>query len=240
MAQPASTLVTYARNHLAQWQISGCTLIYTAKCPASFVTGSSSMSAAWTNTQRKSTRSASCHNTIASWKAALSGLGHRSRASDTSDTNIEVYLGIGVRNAKTHSLLLKNFSDTTRSTTRTTYHLRPNGVVADAERSSSNLTQLMEHTRIHTENSYECDECNWRFTLISELTIHGSEFNDTREHACHWCTRYFQTPELLLQHRNREHNFECSMCNDAFPSEDQLTAHQVVKYGKPITEVDEQ
>ena len=102
-----------------------------------------------------------------------------------------------------------------------------------------NLTQLMEHTRIHTENSYECDECNWRFTLISELTIHGHEFHDTREHACYWCTRYFQTPELLLQHRNREHNFECSMCNDAFPSEDQLTAHQVVKHGKPITEADE-
>ena len=102
-----------------------------------------------------------------------------------------------------------------------------------------NLTQLMEHTRIHTENSFECDECNWRFTLISELTIHGREFHDTREHACHWCTRYFQTPELLLQHGNREHNFECSMCNDAFPSEDQLTAHQVVKHGKPITEADE-
>ena len=102
-----------------------------------------------------------------------------------------------------------------------------------------NLTQLMEHTRIHTENSYKCDECNWRFTLISELTIHGREFHDTREHACHWCTRYFQTPELLLQHRNREHNFECSMCNDAFPSENQLTAHHVVKHGKPITETDE-
>ena len=102
-----------------------------------------------------------------------------------------------------------------------------------------NLTQLMEHTRIHTENSYECDECNWKFTLISELTIHGREFHDTREHACYWCTRYFQTPELLLQHRNREHNFECSMCNDAFPSEDQLTAHKVVKHGKLITEADE-
>ena len=81
-----------------------------------------------------------------------------------------------------------------------------------------NLTQLMEHTRIHTENSYECDECNWRFTLISELTIHGREFHDTREHACYWCMSYFQTPELLLQHRNRELNFEFSMCNDAFPS----------------------
>ena len=103
-----------------------------------------------------------------------------------------------------------------------------------------NLNQLMEHMRIHTENTYECDECNWRFTLISELTIHGREFHDSREHACYWCTRYFQTPELLLQQRNREHNFESSMCNDVFPSEDQLTAHQVVKHGKPITEADEQ
>ena len=48
-------------------------------------------------------------------------------------------LGIGVRNAKTHSLLLKNFSDITRSMIRTTYHLRPNGVVADVERSSTTL-----------------------------------------------------------------------------------------------------
>ena len=80
----------------------------------------------------------------------------------------------------------------------------------------NNLTQLMEHMRIHTENSFECDECNWSFTLISELTIHGCELHDTREHACHWCMRYFQTPELLLQHGNREYNFECSMCNDAF------------------------
>ena len=76
--------------------------------------------------------------------------------------------------------------------------------------------------------------------MISELTMHGREFHDTREHACYWCTRYFQTPELLLQHRNREHNFECIMCKDAFPSGDQLTAHQVVKHGRPITEADEQ
>ena len=102
-----------------------------------------------------------------------------------------------------------------------------------------NLNQLMEHTRMHTENTYECDECNWKFTLISELTIHGHEFQDTRENACYWCPQYFLTPELLLQHNNREHNFECSRCNDAFPEEDQLVAHKVVKHWKPITEADE-
>ena len=102
-----------------------------------------------------------------------------------------------------------------------------------------NLGQLMEHTRIHTENTYECDECNWRFTSVSELTLHGREFHDTRKHACHWCPKYFITPELLLQHGNKEHNFECSMCNHAFPSADQLEAHQVVRHGKPITEEDE-
>ena len=64
-----------------------------------------------------------------------------------------------------------------------------------------NLNQLMEHTRTHTQN--------WRFSSISELTIHGREFHNTREHSCYWCTRYFVTPELLLQHRNKEHTFEC-------------------------------
>ena len=82
VAQPASILVTYARNHLAHWKISGCTLMYTARCHASFVTENSSMSAAWMNTYRRSTRSASYHSTIASWTAALSGLEHRLRVSD--------------------------------------------------------------------------------------------------------------------------------------------------------------
>ena len=102
-----------------------------------------------------------------------------------------------------------------------------------------NLAQLMEHTRIHTENSYECDECNWRFSSVSELTLHGREFHDTREHACHWCPRYFIRPDLLLQHGNNDHNCECSRCNDVFPSADQLHAHQMVRHGKPITEEDE-
>ena len=102
-----------------------------------------------------------------------------------------------------------------------------------------NLDQLMNHTRIHPENSYACDECTWKFSIVSELSIHGHDIHDTRKHSCYWCTRYFRMPELLLQHRNDNHNFECSRCNDAFPSALQLTAHQMVKHGKPITEEDE-
>ena len=50
--------------------------------------------------------------------------------------NTEIYSSTGVRNAKTHSVLFKNFLDTTSSMTRTTYHLRPNGAAVDVERSS--------------------------------------------------------------------------------------------------------
>ena len=103
-----------------------------------------------------------------------------------------------------------------------------------------NLDQLMTHTRIHTQNSFECDECNWKFSTVSELTIHGRDIHDSRRHSCFWCPRYFRTPKLLLQHRNDNHNFECTMCNDAFPSALELTAHQTARHGKPITEEDEQ
>ena len=57
--------------------------------------------------------------------------------------------------------------------------------------------------------------------------MHAIGARDTFKHQNYCCNM------------EREHNFECSMCNDAFPSEDQLTAHQVVKHGKPITEADE-
>ena len=51
--------------------------------------------------------------------------------------NTEVYSSTGVRNAKTHSVLFKNFLDTTSSMTRTTNHLRPKGAAVDAEKSST-------------------------------------------------------------------------------------------------------
>ena len=125
--------------------------MYTARCHVSFPTGSSLMPVAWMNMYRRSTRSAGYHNTIASWKAALSSLEHRLRISDTLETNIEHHLGIGVRNARIHSLLLKNFSDTTRSMTRITYHLRPNRVVADVEKSSTTYPTDGEHEDPHRE-----------------------------------------------------------------------------------------
>ena len=50
------------------------------------------------------------------------------------ETDIEAHSSTDVRNAKTHSLLSKNFSDTTRSMTRTTCHLKPNGAAADVKR----------------------------------------------------------------------------------------------------------
>ena len=52
-----------------------------------------------------------------------------------------------------------------------------------------NLDQLMTLTRIHSENSYECDECNWKFSIVSELSIHRRDIHDTRRHSCYWCTR---------------------------------------------------
>ena len=49
----------------------------------------------------------------------------------------------------------------------------------------------------------------------------------------------FKHPNYCCNTEIENITFECNMCNDAFPSEDQLTAHQVVKHGKPITEEDE-
>ena len=47
--QLANTSVTCVRNHLVHWQISGYTLMYTARCLVNFVSENSSMPAAWRN-----------------------------------------------------------------------------------------------------------------------------------------------------------------------------------------------
>ena len=83
----------------------------------------------------------------------------------------------------------------------------------------------MEHTRIHTENTYECDECNWRF-----------HFDFRVDHPRTWVSMTPEnTPATGAQDTFKHPNYCCNteienitlsvLCvMDAFPSEDQLTS----------------
>ena len=53
------------------------------------------------------------------------------------------------------------------------------------------LEQLMVHTRVHPENKYGCDECEWHFNLVAGLNLHGHDCHDIRRNACHWHPEYF-------------------------------------------------
>ena len=39
-----------------------------------------------------------------------------------------------------------------------------------------------------------------------------------------------------MKHSNKHHNFSCSFCNDIFPSQLELVAHQVVKHRRSTSE----
>ena len=89
----------------------------------------------------------------------------------------------------------------------------------------------MTHTRVHPENKYKCDECDWHFYLISVLSLHGRDCHDTRHHACEWCVEYFDYAERLHTHIWSKHPFECSICYDFFPTADELGDHDKKKHG---------
>ena len=81
------------------------------------------------------------------------------------------------------------------------------------------LAELMTHTRVHPENKYKCDECDWR------------DCHDTRPHACVWCVEYFDSADGLHTHIRSKHHFECSICHDVSPTAEKLDEHNKKKHG---------
>ena len=68
--------------------------------------------------------------------------------------------------------------------------------------------QVKVHTQMHEENTYKCDECEWYFSSISELALHGRDCHDTRHISCRSCPFYCDTAEDLVKHVKQHHYFE--------------------------------
>ena len=87
------------------------------------------------------------------------------------------------------------------------------------------VAQLLSHTQVHKENKYKCDECDWHFSLIAGLTLHGKDCHDTRHHACSWCVEYFDNVDALYAHTRNRHHFECTICFNVSPTAEELEEH---------------
>ena len=62
--------------------------------------------------------------------------------------------------------------------------------------------------------------------MIAALTLHGQDCHDTRKHACSWCTKYFDNVDGLYKH-----NFECTICYNAFYTAEELEEHSKMEHG---------
>ena len=93
------------------------------------------------------------------------------------------------------------------------------------------VAQLLSHTQVHKENKYKCDECDWHFSLIAGLTLHGKDCHDTRHHACSWCVEYFDNVDALYAHTRNRHHFECMICFNVSPTAEELEEHIKEKHG---------
>ena len=91
--------------------------------------------------------------------------------------------------------------------------------------------QVKVHTQTHKENKYKCDECEWHFSSISELALHGRDCHDSRHISCRSCPFYCDTAEDLAEHVKQYHYFECTICLDFFSTPEELTDHKLEKHG---------
>ena len=93
------------------------------------------------------------------------------------------------------------------------------------------VAQLLSHTQVHEENKFKCDECDWHFSMIAALTLHGKDCHDTRKHACSWCVEYFNNAEQLYTHVRSKHNFECTICYSISYTAEELEEHSKEVHG---------
>ena len=93
------------------------------------------------------------------------------------------------------------------------------------------VAQLLSHTQVHEENKYKCDECDWQFSLIAGLTLHGKDCHNTRHHACSWCVEYFNNVDALYAHIRNKHHFECTICYNVSHTAEELEEHIKEKHG---------
>ena len=91
--------------------------------------------------------------------------------------------------------------------------------------------QVKVHGQTHPENKYKCDECDYHFHSISELSLHGRDCHDSRHTACRSCPYYCDTAEDLAKHVRQHHYSECAICFDSFSTPEELTNHELDKHG---------
>ena len=219
--QPADTFVTYVRNHLVHWQISGYTLMYTARCHVNFVSESSSMPSSMEEHVKETHKASKLPQYHCKQDGCTKWFG----------TQIESFRHLRSEHRNLFKYRCKKCKNSFSTVQELFRHHKlhdKNHLPFEAKWSCSrcgeifhNLNQLMEHTRIHTENTYKCDECNWRFTLISEfqnpMDKGPTGLVSGTVHQCKFCEKVCTSESSLTNHINNIHQerqniFRCCKC----------------------------
>lgn len=100
---------------------------------------------------------------------------------------------------------------------------------------STNIKMMLTHKTIHmTEEILECNKCDEKFVLQSELKIHYLEVHD-KKFICALCDQHFENNESYLNHHRIHKLFKCDTCNSTLISEELLLKHKQIHLKKLFT-----
>lgn len=94
------------------------------------------------------------------------------------------------------------------------------------QKSCDTAYKLERHKKTH-EKPYQCEECDKRFSEITDLTAHQRRHSNKRPFVCNLCDKSFINKHSLQNHnkKHRDGHFPCKTCNKTFDSDDALKSH---------------
>ncbi|XP_055524181.1 zinc finger protein 420-like [Wyeomyia smithii] len=77
---------------------------------------------------------------------------------------------------------------------------------------------IKRHLRTHSsKKSFDCDECEGKFTRRSSLIRHKLTHSDDGSFGCEICKKRFKEKVVLTQHlKKHERNYKCDVCGRGF------------------------
>ncbi|XP_066939920.1 uncharacterized protein [Macrobrachium rosenbergii] len=156
-------------------------------------------------------------------------------------------LGWGIRGNLVCQVCRKKFKKTSLYIAHEKMHRSKRLYCPHCPSSYKSFHLLQDHILTHQYGDYECENCNFKFASLQQLSIHEEKVHNIKVcKVCEYCQKEFSERIHLICHRRKEHpesieaqkaRYSCSECGMKFLIRGNLVrhskAHEREKHAKP-------